>query len=157
VLLVFVAKGKNGRGIMKEPVEEHIKQFPWLTRNIMNHYISNCHSDNLPIVIDTPRQTVVSGISDTSSVNAALLRSMIPTKMSLIPTASRTKSSRTTPTEPSQGTSRRGGRPKGTTNAPKQALNGISREALDECAIEFTTLKYFARNKSLKDVTGRKC
>jgi hypothetical protein len=154
-------KDKSGRGIMEELMEEHIKQFPWLTRNMMNHYINTYHSDNLPIVIDTHHHNVVSGITDTSPVNAVLLRSMIPTEMSptktsRIPIASRTESSSMMPIKPSQGTSRRGGRPKGTTHASKQDLNGILIEALEECAVECVTLKAFARDKILKDVTGRK-
>jgi UV DNA damage repair endonuclease len=116
----------------------------------MNHYINTHHSDNIPIAIDTHHQTVVSGITDTSLVNDGLLRSTIAT-------ASRTESSSTMLTEPSQGTSKRGGRPKVTTRASKEALNGIYREALDEFAIEFATLKSFAITKSQKDVTGRRC
>jgi hypothetical protein len=126
----------------------------------MNHYISTYHSDNLPIAIDTHHQTVVSGITTgTSTVNDVVLRSMIAT-------ASRTESSSmtstepscsTTPTTPSQGTSRRGGHQKGTTNASKEALNSITREALYECITEFVTLNTFATTKSLKDVPGRRC
>jgi hypothetical protein len=144
---------------MKELIEEHINQCPWLNRDMMKHYINTHRSYNPPIVIYTHHQTVVPGITDTSSVNDALLRSTNAT-------ASWTESSSTTPIKPScsttptkhsQGTSRRGGRPKLTTQASKEVLNGISREALDECAIEFVTLKSFAIAKSLKDATGRRC
>jgi hypothetical protein len=116
-------KGKKGRGITKELMEEHIKKFPSLIRNMMNHYISTYHSDNLTILIDTHHQTDVSGITNTSPVNAALLCSTIATEMRMIPTFSRTESSSTTLTEPSPGTSRIGGHPKGTTKASKEALN----------------------------------
>jgi hypothetical protein len=64
--------GKKGRGILKELTDEHIKQFSWLTRNMMNHYTSTyLEQDNIPMAIDTQHQTVVAGISDS-------LRSPIP-------------------------------------------------------------------------------
>jgi hypothetical protein len=155
--ITIETKGNNRRCTMKELVKEHINQFPWLKRDMTNHYINTHHSVNIPIAIDTHHH-VVSGITDTSPVNDAFLHSTIatPTEPSCSTTPTEPSCS-TTLTKPSQGTSKIGGRPKGTTRATNVALNGISREALDECAIEFATLNTFAIAKSLKDVTGRRC
>jgi pyruvate/2-oxoglutarate dehydrogenase complex dihydrolipoamide acyltransferase (E2) component len=98
---------KKGRGMMIELIEEHIKQFPWLNRDMMKNYINTHHSYNIPIEIDTHHQTIVPGITDTSPVTNVLLRSTIAT-------TSHTESSSTeptklscsmTPTEPPEGTS----------------------------------------------------
>jgi hypothetical protein len=31
--------GKKGRGLLKEVMDEHLNQFPWLTINMASHYI----------------------------------------------------------------------------------------------------------------------
>jgi hypothetical protein len=61
--------GKKGRGILKGTIEEHVQHFPWLTRNMVDHYIVTYMDDNLvPLEIDTSinNQTVVSGLTDAS-------------------------------------------------------------------------------------------
>jgi hypothetical protein len=56
-------------------MDEHITQFPWLTINMVSHYINTYpNGDALPTAIDTHHQTVVSGITDWSPVNAVRLR-----------------------------------------------------------------------------------
>jgi hypothetical protein len=63
-----------------------------------------------------------------------------------------------TPTEADdpQGTTNRGGRPNGTTNATKEAHVDLAREALDECTVEVVTMHAFALDKTLKHATGKK-
>jgi hypothetical protein len=71
--------GKKGRGIVKELMDERIKKFPWLTRNMMNHYTSTyLEEDTLRMVIDTQQQTAVSGITESSSVHSSSSRTTIP-------------------------------------------------------------------------------
>jgi hypothetical protein len=71
---------KKGMGILKELMDENIEQFPWLIRNTMNHYTSAyLEEDYTPMVIYTHYQTGMSEITDSSSVNSALLRSTIRT------------------------------------------------------------------------------
>jgi hypothetical protein len=71
-VIAIETKGNKGRGILKDLMNEHIKQYPWLTRSMMNHYTSTyLEEDNLPMVIDTHHQTVVAGITDSSPVNSA--------------------------------------------------------------------------------------
>jgi hypothetical protein len=67
--------GKKGRGILKGLIEEHVQHFPWLTRNMVDHYIVTYTDDKLvPLEIDTSinNQTVVSGLTDASSVALAI-------------------------------------------------------------------------------------
>jgi hypothetical protein len=123
--------------------------------NMVNHCIKTYQNvDALPTVIDTHHQTVVSGIADLSPVNSVQLRTpvtlMVAPPIGTILTAA-------TECDDSQGTSNRGGHPKGTTNASKQALGDLVREALGECTIEVATLKALALDKTHKDDTGNRC
>jgi hypothetical protein len=66
--------GKKGRGILKGLIEEHVQHFPWITRNMVDHYIVTYTDDNImPLEIDTSikNQTVVSGLTDASPVALA--------------------------------------------------------------------------------------
>jgi hypothetical protein len=68
-------EGKKGRGILKGLIEEHVQHFPWLTRNMVDHYIFTYTDDNIvPLEIDTSinTQTVVSGLTDASPVALAI-------------------------------------------------------------------------------------
>jgi hypothetical protein len=135
-------------------MEEHIEQLPWLTISMVSHYNSTySEEDALPTVIGTRHQTAVSGVTDSFPVNSSWLRnyasSMAATPSCAIMTAS-------TEADDSQGTSKRGSRPKGTTNASKQSLNDLIREAFDECAKEVVTLKTFALDKTIKHGTANK-
>jgi hypothetical protein len=57
--------GKKGRGLIKSLVEEHLPHFPWLTRNMVHHYITTYTGKNLvPTLIRTMHHTVVSGLTD---------------------------------------------------------------------------------------------
>jgi hypothetical protein len=63
-VITIETMGKRGRGILKEPMDEHIKHFPWPTRNTMDHYTSTyLEQDTLPMMIDIHHQTVVSWIT----------------------------------------------------------------------------------------------
>jgi hypothetical protein len=57
--------GKKGMGILKEVMDEHIKQFRWLNITMASHYIKTYpKEDVLPTVIGTHHQTVMPGIND---------------------------------------------------------------------------------------------
>jgi hypothetical protein len=63
--------GKKVHGILKGSIEEHIKHFPWLTRNMVSHYIITYMDDNIismVVVTGTDNQTSVSGLPDASPV-----------------------------------------------------------------------------------------
>jgi hypothetical protein len=67
--------GKKGRGILKGLIEQNVQHFPWVTRNMVDHYIVTYTDDNLvPLEIDTSinNQTVVSGLTDASLVALAI-------------------------------------------------------------------------------------
>jgi hypothetical protein len=136
-------------------VDEHIQQFPWLIINMVNHYINIYQKgDTLPTVIDTHHQTVVPGITDSSPVHAAWLRTAFAP---MVTSPSGTTLTVATKCDDSQGPSNRGGHPKGTTQASKKALDNVIPEALDECAVEFAmVLKAHANEKTLKHATGHK-
>jgi hypothetical protein len=59
---LLVTTGKRGRGLLKMVVSEQIKDFPWLTRHMVNHYIVN-HPYDQPIgtvvLTNTNSETVV--------------------------------------------------------------------------------------------------
>jgi hypothetical protein len=124
------ATGKKGMGILEELMEEHIKQFPWLTRNMVNHYtITYLKEYILPMIIDTQHQTVVSGIAGSSSVSET-------------PTAPHIATVSETPTEPHsttpnayETTTTRVGHPKGTIHKSRLAFKDLVREAMDECTV----------------------
>jgi hypothetical protein len=106
--------GTKGRGILKELMDDHIKQFPWLTIYMISHNnISYSEEYALTMLIDTHQQNVESDITNSSPVNSAWLRNdvapMAATPSGTILTASETP----TEADDSQGTSKRGGRPKG--------------------------------------------
>jgi hypothetical protein len=93
--------------MLKELVQEHIINFPWLTRNMVSHYMINYTDDNLmPLEIfnGINNQTVVSGLTDASLVVMAMATATAITT----PTG-------TTTTQESVSTSKRGGRPTGST------------------------------------------
>jgi hypothetical protein len=117
--------GNKGRGIFKGLIEEHVQHFPWLTRNIVDHYIITYTDDNLvPLEIDTSinNQTLVSGLTDASTVALATANVTAITAPA--------DTTITTPGSESISTSKRGGRPAGST---KNIIEG--RKALVADAI----------------------
>jgi hypothetical protein len=72
--------------------------------------------------------------------------------MELLPTSSDTS---TTATEVTDLTSRRGGRPQGSTIGSTNAQNALVSEALDECAIDISSLKCTATDQA--HILGNKC
>jgi hypothetical protein len=57
--------------MLKEVVQGHIIHLPWLTRNMVIHYLINYNDDNLvplEIVTGTKNHTVMSGLTDASPV-----------------------------------------------------------------------------------------
>jgi hypothetical protein len=116
-------------------MDEHIKQFQWLTINMASHYNSTySEEDALHVVIYTHHQTGVSGITDSSPVNSAWLRSSVAPMAATPSGAILTASETPTGADDSQCTSKRGGRPKGTINASKEAHNDLVREPLEKSA-----------------------
>jgi hypothetical protein len=97
-------------------------------------------------VIDTHHQTVVSGITDSSPVNAAKLRNTVAPAVA---TPRGTILTTATGRDDSQGQSNRVGRPKGKTQASKKAIDDVICEALDECAVEIVMLKAHVLDNTL--------
>jgi hypothetical protein len=102
--------GKKGCGISKGLIEEHVQHFPWLTQNMVDHYIVTYTENNLlPLEIDTTNtQTVVSGLTDAppialATVNVTAIST--PTCITIM-----------RPEYESVSNSKRGGRPTGITN-----------------------------------------
>jgi hypothetical protein len=151
---LLVTTGKTGRGLLKMIISKQLKYFPWLTRHMVNHYIAT-HPDVQPIgtVVVTNNETVVSGLTDSSPVARATyvvavvidLQTPTPTDVS------------TTATEASDLTSKRGGRPNGSTVGAINAHKLRVAEALDECAIEIASLKCTAAEKSQGRGDGKFC
>ena len=173
--------GKKGRGLIKILVEEHLPHFPWLTRNMVHHFITTHTDENMvPTVIKTSHQTVVSGLTDLQSpVSAARARRSPPAVAApVVTTPAVTTPAATTQlvvaTEPvittdnaantevtsrastnTEDTSNKGGRPQGSTNSAKKTIQSILADALDECVMEVACLKSLAKEKAQKE--GREC
>jgi hypothetical protein len=131
-----MGEGKIGRGILKELVQEHIIHFPWLTQNMVSHYMINYTDDNivpLDIVTGMNNQKVVSGLTDASPVAMA----MVAATVSTTPID-------TTPTQESVSTSKRGGTPTGSTHGAIEGRKKLVADAVDECATEIASLKPLA-------------
>jgi hypothetical protein len=128
--------GKKGRGILKGLKEEHAQHFPWLTRNMVDHYIVTYMDDNLVLLeIDTSinNQTVVSGLTDASPV------ALVTANMKAI--TAPTGTTITTPGSESVSTSKRGGRPAGITKSIIEGRKALVADAMDECAIKIANVK----------------
>jgi hypothetical protein len=70
-----IEEGNIVRAMLKELVQEHMIHFPWLTWNMVSHYMINYTDDNivpLEIVNGMNNQTVVSGLTDASPVGMAM-------------------------------------------------------------------------------------
>jgi hypothetical protein len=39
--------GKKGHGLIESLIEEHLPHLPWLTRNMVHHYITTYTGENL--------------------------------------------------------------------------------------------------------------
>jgi hypothetical protein len=137
--------GKKGRGILKGLIEEHVQHFPWLTWNMADHYIVTYTDDNLaPLEIDTNinNQTVVSGLTDASPVALATANVTVITAP--------TGTTITTPGSESVSTSKRGGRPAGSTTSIIEGREAMVADAMDECAIQIANVKSIAMHKTHK-------
>jgi hypothetical protein len=135
--------------MLKELVQDHIIHFPWLTRNMVSHYMINYTDDNLvplEIVTGMNNQTVVSGLTDVSPVGMAMATATAITT----PTG-------TTTTQESVSTSKRGGRPTGSTHGAIEGRNKLVADAVDECAIKIASLKALAMHHILKRNDGTIC
>jgi hypothetical protein len=131
--------GKKGRGILKRLIEEHVRHFSWLTRNMVDHFIATYTDDNLvPLeIITTNNQTEVSVLTDAS------------------PIALPTMNLNFTPESESVSTSKRGGRPAGSTKNVIEGRKSLVANAMDECAIQIANVKSMALHKTNK--RGKTC
>jgi hypothetical protein len=128
---VLEMTGNTGRGLLTSIIREHIHQFPWLTRHMVNHYIAT-HQDVQPIdtviVTNINNRTVMSGLTDSSPIARATCddEAVMELHLQLYQTPTPTGASTTT-TEATDLKSRRGGLPQGSTvgsiNAQKTLLS----------------------------------
>jgi hypothetical protein len=139
--------GQKGHGILKWLIEEHIQHFPWLTRNMLNHYIITYTDDNivsLDIVTGTNTQTVVSGLNDGSPIYMA---TMITTPTVITTTMQESES---------VSTSKRGI----ITTARKKSANDRRKslvvDDVGECAIQTTSLNTMVLHNTHKCGNGTK-
>jgi hypothetical protein len=133
--------------MLKELVKDHMIHFPWLTWNMVSHYMINYTDDNimpLEIVTGMHNQTVVSGLTDASPVG------MVTATMITTPTD-------TTTVQESVSTSKRGGRPTGSTHGTIEGRKKLVADALAECAIEIASLKALAMHHTVKRNDGTRC
>jgi hypothetical protein len=137
--------GKKGRGILKGLIEEHLQHFPWLTRNMVDHYIVTYTDDNLvPLEIYTSinNQTVVSYLTDASPVALAIVNvtgTTAPTDTTIMTRGSESVSA-----------SKRGGRPSGSTKSTIEGMKALVADAMDECAIQIANVNSIAMHKTHK-------
>jgi hypothetical protein len=61
--------GKKGRGLIKALLVDHLPHFPWLTRNVLDHYILTYSTNGLgvPKMIIAQEQKIMSGLTDVAS------------------------------------------------------------------------------------------
>jgi hypothetical protein len=144
-----IEEGNIGRGMLKELVQDHMIHFPWLTRNMVSHYMINYTGDNLvplEIVTGTNNQIVVSGLTDAS-----------PLGMAITITTAITTPTGTTTTQESVSTSNRGGIPTGSTHGAIEGRKILVADAVDECAIKIASLKVLSMHHTLKRNDGTGC
>jgi hypothetical protein len=143
-----IKEGKIGHGMLKKLVREHMIHFPWLTRNMVSHYMINYNDDNrVPLEIFTMNnQTVVSGLTDAS-----------PLGMAMAMATSITTPAGTTTTQESLSTSKRCGIPIGSTHDAIEGRKKLVADAVDECEIEIASLKVLAMHHTLKRNDGTIC
>jgi hypothetical protein len=144
-----IEEGKIGRGMLKELVQDNMIHFPLLTRSMVSHYMINYTDDNivpLEIVTGMNNQTVVSGLTYASPVGMAMAMATAIT----MPTG-------TTRTQESVSTSKRGGRPTGSTHGAIEDRKKLVADAVEECAIEIASLKVLAMHHILKRNNGTRC
>jgi hypothetical protein len=135
--------------MLKELVQEHMIHFPWLTRNMVSHYMINYTDDNLvhlEIVTGMNNKTVVSGLNAASPVGMAMATATAITT----PTSTNT-------TQESVSTSKRGGRPTCSTHGAIEGRTKLVADAVDECAIDIASLKALAMHHTLKRNNGTRC
>jgi hypothetical protein len=127
-------EGKKGHGVLKGLIEEHIRHFTWLTRNMVSHYIITFIDKNIvPLVIATftKNQTVVSGLTDASPV------AMATSHLIAITTPTGTTTAQESVSVP---TSKRGGRPTGSTHCAIDEKKILVVDDVDEFVIEIPSL-----------------
>jgi hypothetical protein len=142
---------KKRCAILKGLIEEHIRHFPWLTRNMLNHYIITYTNDNimpLEIVTGTNNYTVVSGLTGASPIDMATVNSTVITA----PTGTTT-----TQESESVSTSKRGRRPTGSTKIAIDGRKSLVLYAVDKFVIQIASIKAMALHKTHKLVSGKKC
>jgi hypothetical protein len=157
--------GKKGHGLIKIIVKEHLPHLPWLTRNMMHHFITTYTNENIvPAVIQTKHQTVVSRLTDfPSPVSAATHRAAEPittTELVIAMEPVFTTEDGTLPvTSPAStnthDTSNKGGRPNGSTHTAMNVRQSFYTEALNESAIEVAFLEALSQERS--QTLGKKC
>jgi hypothetical protein len=133
--------------MLKELVQDNMIHSPWLTRNMVSHYIINYTDNNLvplEIVTGMNNQTVVSGLTDASPIDMAMATAI-------------TTPTGTTTTQESVSTSKRGGRPTGITHGAIEGREKLVWDAVDECAIDIASLKTLAMHHTLKRNDGTRC
>jgi hypothetical protein len=68
---VLETMGNTGRGLLESIISEHIHQFPWLARQMVNHYIAT-HPGGQPIstviLANSNNQKVMSGLTGALSI-----------------------------------------------------------------------------------------
>jgi hypothetical protein len=144
--------GKKGRGLIKSLVEEHLPHFLCMTRNMLHHFITTYTNENMvPTVIQTKHHTVVSGLTNlTSLLLGAKRRSLAvvaTTELIVImePAFATEDGANTEVTSPAStntdDTANKGGRPNGSTNTAMNKGQSVITEDFNECVIEFTCRK----------------
>jgi hypothetical protein len=125
---------------------------------MVNHYIAT-HPDDQPIgtviLTNTNTKTVVSGLTYSSPVARTTHDAAVAIDLDLqTPTPTGDSS---TATEATNLTSKRGGRPNGSTVGAINAHKLSVADALDEYAIEIASLKCTASEKSHRLGNGKMC
>jgi hypothetical protein len=143
--------------LLKSIISEQIKHFPWLMRHMANHYIAT-HPDGqrfgTVVVTNSNNETVVSGLTYSSPVARAMRAGAVVTEPRLQQTPPPTDVS-ITATDATDLTSKRGGRPQGSTLGEINARKILVVEVLCEGSVEIASLKYTAAANS--DRLGKKC
>jgi hypothetical protein len=157
------ASGKKGCSLIKRIVEEPLPHFPWLTRNMVHHFITTyTYTDEnmVPIVIQTKHQTVVSGLTNLPSPVSAATRSatepittteLVATMEPVFTTEDGVNTEVTSPASTNTyEASNKGGHQHESTQAAIKASQSVYKESLYECTIEVTCIKALALERTQK-------
>ena len=130
-------KGGSTHGIVTNIIKEQKKQFPWLTRNMLYYFRAKATEQQ-----KLPPQEIATSVREGTQVSdlSGTLHS-VEENAQLCSNHPENESSLTVTVQDNNNTRKKGGRPKGSTQAASENTKKRKLAALNHAAIEFKKLK----------------